>query len=266
MRVFQIIASAQDAHIFSNMGQAFGFGDELMAQTVRYFVPPITKTIEKRAQTPEGLISVLEFLGSRRYDRFLEDPRIFGHAQIAEEGQRILNYLFVRKERLQKIIENRAKVLPIDPVTLERLFPFVAVMAIAAIELRTRRPLGLILYRVMKGAADDRAIAESVSCARAIFEKAGAATEGPAQEAALLLLRRIRASRRENRAGIRILPVGLGTVKEQSLSGGIRRSKRASASIAPTKEALGNFDTDFGDRTKISRDGRSNACCPCIAL
>jgi Bacterial protein of unknown function (DUF937) len=159
MKVFQIIASAQGAHIFSNMGQAFGFGDELMAQTVRYFVPPITKTIEKRAQTPEGLISVLEFLGSRRYDRFLEDPRIFGHAQIAEEGQRILNYLFVRQERQQKIIENRAKVLPIDPVTLEKLFPFIAVMAIAAIELRTRRPLGLILYRVMKGAADDRAIA-----------------------------------------------------------------------------------------------------------
>ncbi len=159
MRVFQIIASAQGANIFSNMGQAFGFGDELMAQTVRYFIPPITKTIEKRAQTPEGLISVLEFLGSRRYDRFLDDPRIFGHAQIAEEGQRILDYLFVRKERLQKIIENRAKVLPIDPVTLEKLFPFIAVMAIAAIELRTRRPLGLILYRVMKGSADDRAIA-----------------------------------------------------------------------------------------------------------
>jgi hypothetical protein len=141
------------------MGEAFGFGEELMAQTVRYFVPPITKSIEKRAQTPEGLIAVLEFLGSRRYDRFLDDPRIFGHAQIANEGQRILDYLFTRKERVQKIIENRAKVLPIDPVTLEKLFPYIAVMAIAAIELRTRRPLGLILYRVTKGATDDRAIA-----------------------------------------------------------------------------------------------------------
>ena len=159
MRVFQIIANAQSAKIFSNMGEAFGFGDELMAQTVRYFVPPITKSIEKRAQTPEGLISVLEFLGSRRYDQFLDDPRIFGHAQISDEGQRILDYLFVRKERIQKIIENRAKVLPIDPVTLEKLFPFIAVLAIAGIELRTRRPLGLILYRVTKGATDDRAIA-----------------------------------------------------------------------------------------------------------
>lgn len=159
MRVFQIIANAQEARIFINMGQAFGFDDELMAQTVRYFVPPITKAIEKRAQTPEGLMSVLEFLGSRRYDRFLDEPRIFGHAQVSDEGQRILDYLFVRKERIQKIIENRAQVLPIDPVTLGKMFPFIAVMAIAAIEIKTRRPLGLILYRITKGATDDRAIA-----------------------------------------------------------------------------------------------------------
>jgi hypothetical protein len=159
MKLFQIIASAQGARIFTNMGQAFGFGDELMAQTVRYFIPPITKAIEKRAQTPEGLLSVLEFLGSRRYDRFLDDPRIFVHAQIAKEGQRVLDFLFAREARVQKIVENRARVLPIDPVTLEKLFPFIAVLAIGAIEVRTRRPLGVILYRVAKGATDDRAIA-----------------------------------------------------------------------------------------------------------
>jgi hypothetical protein len=159
MKLFQIIASAQGARIFTHMGQAFGFGDELMAQTVRYFIPPITKAIEKRAQTPEGLLSVLEFLGSRRYDRFLDDPRIFGHSQIAKEGQRILDFLFVKESRVQKIVENRARVLPIDPVTLEKLFPFIAVLAIGAVEVRTRRPLGVILYRVTKGTTDDRAVA-----------------------------------------------------------------------------------------------------------
>jgi hypothetical protein len=159
MKLFQIIASAQSARVFANMGQSFGFGDELMAQTVRYFIPPITKAIEKRAQTPEGLLSVLEFLGSRRYDRFLDDPRIFGHEQVSKEGKRILDYIFVREARIKKIVENRAKVLPIDPLTLERLLPFIAVLVIGAIEVRTRRPLGVILYRVTKGTTDDRAIA-----------------------------------------------------------------------------------------------------------
>ncbi len=159
MKLFHIVANAQGNRAFSNMGEAFGFSDELMAQTVRYFIPPIAKAIEKRAQTPEGLLSVLEFLGSRRYDRFLDDPRIFGHAQVLKEGERVLCYLFVQEARMKKIIENRAKVLPIGAAELEKLFPYIAVMVIGAIEVRTRRPLGVIWHRITKGAPGDRAIA-----------------------------------------------------------------------------------------------------------
>jgi hypothetical protein len=159
MKLFQIIASAQGSRAFSNMGQAFGFTDELMAQTVRYFIPPMAKAMEKRAQTPEGLLSVLEFLGSRRYDRFLDDARIFGHAHVREEGERVLEYLFVRDARVKKIVENRTKVLPIEATALENILPYVAVMVIGAIEVKTRRPLGVIWHRIAKGAADDRALA-----------------------------------------------------------------------------------------------------------
>ncbi len=159
MKLFQIIASAQGSRAFSNMGQAFGFTDELMAQAVRYFIPPMAKAIEKRAQTHEGLLSVLEFLGSRRYDRFLDDPRIFGHSEVQKEGERVLEYLFVRDARVKKIIENRSKVLPIEAGALQIILPYVAVMVIGAIEVKTRRPLGVIWHRIAKGAADDRELA-----------------------------------------------------------------------------------------------------------
>ena len=174
MKLFQIIASAQGSRAFSNMGQAFGFTDELMAQTVRYFIPPMAKAIEKRAQTPEGLLSVLEFLGSRRYDRFLDDPRIFGHAQVLKEGERVLDYLFVREARVKKIIENRTKVLPIEAAALQNILPYIAVMVIGAIEVKTRRPLGVIWHRIAKGATDDRALGESLSRSRAAPQEAGA--------------------------------------------------------------------------------------------
>ena len=160
MKLFQIVASAQGSRAFLNMGEAFGFGEELMAQTVRYFIPPIAKAIERRAQSAEGLLSVLEFLGSRRYDRFLEDPRIFGHAQVLREGERVLDYLFVREERIAKIVENRAKVLPIDAATLRKMLPYMTLMVIGAIEVKTRRPLGVICHRVTKAAGGgDRALA-----------------------------------------------------------------------------------------------------------
>jgi hypothetical protein len=56
-------------------------------------------------------------------------------------------------------VENRAQRLPIEPAAIHRLLPFIAVMVIGAIEVRTRRPLGVIWHRITRGAADDRAIA-----------------------------------------------------------------------------------------------------------
>jgi hypothetical protein len=159
MKLFQIIANAQESRTFFNMGQAFGFSDELMAQAVRYFIPPMAKAIERRSQTPEGLLSVLEFLGSRRYGRFLEDPRIFGHDQVLKEGERVLGYLFAREDRIKRLVENRAQRLPIEPAVIHSLLPYIAVMVIGAIEVRTRRPLSVVWHRLTNGATDDRAIA-----------------------------------------------------------------------------------------------------------
>src|SRR5208283_4983625 len=67
--------------------------------------------------------------------------------------------LFVREARVKKIVENRAKVLPIEAEALQNILPYIAVMVIGAIEVRTRRPLGVIWHRISKGATDDRALA-----------------------------------------------------------------------------------------------------------
>jgi hypothetical protein len=159
MKLFRIVAGAQGGRAFANMAQAFGLSDEMSAQIVRYLIPPIAKSIQKRAQTAEGLLSVLEFLGSRRFDRFLDDPRVFGHPKVLEEGERVIDYAIRSKAQVKKIIERRAQVLPIKEDQIEKLFPFVAVMAMGAIEARTRRPLGTILHRLNDGVSDARAIA-----------------------------------------------------------------------------------------------------------
>lgn len=159
MKLFRIIASAQGGRAFTHMGNACGLSDEVAAQVVRYFVPPIARAIQKRAQTAEGLLSVLEFLGSRRYDRFLDDPRVFGHPTVTEEGERVLEYAFGSKARIKKIVARRAAVLPVSEEQLEKMFPTIAVLALGAIETRTRRPLGSILHRLNNGFSDPRAIA-----------------------------------------------------------------------------------------------------------
>lgn len=154
MRLFRTIAGAQGGRVFANMGAAFGLSDELAAQTVRYFLPPIIRSITRQTETSQGLLQFLEFLGERRFDRYMDDPTIFGHPQVEDRGREILAALFPRGQQLRKIVANRTKVLPIDPELLEAMFPYIAVLALGGIEQKTRRPLGDILQRLAGASMD----------------------------------------------------------------------------------------------------------------
>ncbi len=158
MKLFRIISNAQGGQIFLNMGQVFGLSDEMVAQAVRYFLPPIEKVIARRSESVDGLISVLEFLGSRRCDRAMADPRIFREQRVADEGQRILLYLFGKGGHVRKLIDNRARALQIDPEILEWMLPYIAVLAIGALEVRTRRPLGTVLHRLARGSLEPHTV------------------------------------------------------------------------------------------------------------
>lgn len=169
MRLFRSIASAQNGRIFNNMGAAFGINDELAAQVVRYFLPPLHKAMTKRMETPHGLMMLLELIGARRHDRYLADPGIFTHPDIEMEGRALLTTLIPNRNYIARIIENRTKVLPLPPELLEKMLPFVAILVFGAVELRTRQPLKDILLRIHDGRTDPvsasnpyRALAEAI--------------------------------------------------------------------------------------------------------
>jgi hypothetical protein len=159
MKLFTIIEKAQGERAIANMGQAFGLTADLVALAVQYFLPAIVKAVEKRAETQEGLISLLEFFGATRYDRFLDDPRIFTHDRAVEEGERASLFLFQTEARIGKIIANRASVLPVGADDLNRMFPVICLMAVGAIEVRTRRPLAMIASRLNAATGSEQAIA-----------------------------------------------------------------------------------------------------------
>lgn len=156
MKLFQIIASAQNGRAFSNMSQALGYEDELLAKSTKYFIPVLTRALERQTQSAAGLQQVLEFFASRRFDRLLNDPRLFIHQNAKLEGERILDYLFGQETRIAKIVSNRAKVLAVPSNELRELFPVITVMIFGAVDIRTRRPMALILQRLTNGIADDR--------------------------------------------------------------------------------------------------------------
>jgi hypothetical protein len=140
------------------MGAAFGLSDELAAQTVRYFLPPIIRSVTRQTESSQGLLQFLDFLGERRFDRFMDDPTIFGHPHVEEHGKVILAALFPRGPQIRKIIANRTKILPVTPQVLEAMFPYIAVLALGGIEQKTRRPLGDILLRLAGASMDPQGL------------------------------------------------------------------------------------------------------------
>ena len=154
MRLFRSIASAQNGQIFNHMGAAFGVNDELAAQVVRYFLPPLYKAMLKRMETPGGLMMLLELLGSRRHDRYLADPGIFTHPQIEVEGRALLTTLIPNRNFIAKIIDNRAQVLPLPPELIEKMLPYITILIFGAVELKTRQPLKKVVLKILGGKAD----------------------------------------------------------------------------------------------------------------
>jgi hypothetical protein len=158
MKLFAIIANAQAGQLFDALGKNFGVGGETAAGATRYFVPAIRKAVELKTETLPGLIAVLDFLGARRHDRIIADPRMVGHPRVAEEGERILGFLFPNREFLKKLIAHRAEILKVDSGILESMLPFIAVLTIGAIEQRTRRPLAAVVQRLTNGAIEQRTL------------------------------------------------------------------------------------------------------------
>jgi hypothetical protein len=179
MRLFRTIAGAHGGRVFANMGAAFGISDELAAQAVRYFLPPIVKSVSRQTETSQGLLQFLEFLGTRRFDRYMDNPSIFGDTDVDDHGRAILAVLFPKGQpQIRKIVANRAKVLPIAPYILEAMFPYVAVMAFAGIEQKTRQPLGTILQKLASGHVDAQGLNNPYSAlAREIRYRKMAATK-----------------------------------------------------------------------------------------
>lgn len=159
MRLFRSIASAQNGRVFNHMGAAFGINDELAAQVVRYFLPPLHKAMLKRMETPGGLMMLLELIGLRRHDRYLADPGIFRHPQIEMEGRALLTTLIPNRNFIAKIIDNRARVLRLPPEMLEKMLPFVTILVFGAVELKTRQPLKKVTLKIRGDKADPAALA-----------------------------------------------------------------------------------------------------------
>ncbi len=148
MKLFRIIASAQNGKVFANLGALVGLPEEATAKCVECLSQPLVDALGRRTSDREGVIDLLDLFSARRYDRFLTTTQIFGHPRSAAEGQRILDFLIEDRETLDHIIRAQQDRFGLERTTIDALLPYVAIMVMGAMEHRLREPFTEIVRKL----------------------------------------------------------------------------------------------------------------------
>jgi len=184
MKLFRIIASAQEGRVFANLGGLVGLSEETTAKCVECLVQPLVDALGRRTSDREGVIDLLDLFSARRYDRFLTTTQIFGHPRSAAEGQRILDFLIGDRETLEHIIQTQQEQFELERTTVEALLPYAAIMVMGAMEHRLRAPFCEIVKKL-----DDPELVQQaernpfVTLAELLRARPGASREEPAESA-----------------------------------------------------------------------------------
>ena len=148
MKLFRIIASAQNGQVFANLGGLVGLSEETTAKCVECLSQPLVDALSRRTGDREGVIDLLDLFSARRYDRFLTSTQIFGHPRSAGEGERILDFLIGDRETLDHIIAQQQDKFELERTTVEALLPYTAIMVMGAMEHRLREPFFEIVRKL----------------------------------------------------------------------------------------------------------------------
>ncbi len=140
MKLFRIIAGAQNGRVFANLGAVVGLSEDATAQCVECMAQPLVDALGRRTSDRQGVIDLLDLFSARRYDRFLTSTQIFGHPRSGDEGQRILDFLIEDRETLDHIRHAQQEKFGLERTTIDALLPYVAIMVMGAMEHHLREP------------------------------------------------------------------------------------------------------------------------------
>jgi hypothetical protein len=182
MKLFRIIAGAQNGRVFANLGALVGLSEEATAKCVECLGQPLVDALGRRTGDRQGVIDLLDLFSARRYDRFLTSTQIFGHPRSAAEGQRILDFLIGDRETLEHIIRTQQEKFALERTTVEALLPYVAIMVMGAMEHRLREPF----FEIVKKLEDPELVKQAernpfVTLAELLRARLGTSREEPAE-------------------------------------------------------------------------------------
>ena len=151
MKLYEIIAGAQDGQAIANLARAARIEPERLDAAVQAVLPEFAHGIERNTLSRGGLADLVAALGDGHHEIILDNPAALADPRVVDDGNAILAHVFGSKERSRAVAMQAAQAAGLSDNLIRMLLPYIAQMAMGAIAKWAKGGLGDVIQKLPNG-------------------------------------------------------------------------------------------------------------------
>ena len=148
MELIDIVRQAQGGSAITNMARAFNIAPGQAEAALKAVMPELARGIERNTLSRGGVADLIAALGDRRKLENLNNPAMFGNANVQADGNAILGHILGTKDASRGVAQRAALSSGVGEGLIKMLLPYIAQMLMGALANKTQGGLGDILSKI----------------------------------------------------------------------------------------------------------------------
>ena len=142
MGLLDSILEAGNGAVVGQIAGKLGIPESVARQAAGALTPALSRGLERNAQKPGGLESLLGALSSGSHQKYIEQPDAIGDDAGIEDGNKILGHILGSKDVSRNVAGAAAAKTGVDAGTLKKMLPMLATAAMGALSKQTQSSSG----------------------------------------------------------------------------------------------------------------------------
>ena len=151
MSLYNLIAAGHNGQCFALLARRFMISEPQAARAVQFLIPALLPSFESWLSAPGGVAAYLQLLSRGNYQQALASPTIFSNHFERDRGVHLLETFRAAREIDGADFARAVEGSGVSYRVLSQMAPFVALLMIGALRIKTEAPLRQILGRRLGG-------------------------------------------------------------------------------------------------------------------
>jgi hypothetical protein len=138
MGLIDSILGANNGAAVSQIAGKLGIPESVATKAASALTPALSRGLQRNAEKPGGLESLLGALGSGQHEKYVDQPEVIGDESSIEDGNAILGHILGSKDVSRNVAGEAANKTGVDADTLKKMLPMLATVAMGTLAKQTK--------------------------------------------------------------------------------------------------------------------------------